>query len=480
MRKQLIAAILLVAVFAVPSLGASFKKMGDPQFLELVQNGSEQEIIKAIQNGANVNAKGKFSKTALMYAAERCSSEVIHAMIKAGALNYKEDITFRTALMYAAQSNSPEVVNVLVRAGASINEQDKHGKLPLIYAVEKNSNHKTIQALIYAGANVNIRIGRYFDLKTGLLTENVTPLMIAAQVNTPETVETLIGSGADVNAKNKEGMTPLMYAAQNNPNPDVIEILIDAGAEDLADNYGITALMYAARDNTPEVVETLLDAGAYLGAKSNQGRTALDYAMGRAIGGSPNQKLYGSNALLRLAGQSTTSTPRKISDGQFLKIVSTASEQEIIEAVKRSANVNAKDEYGATPLMTVSQRAMPGAVSALINAGADVNAHNMEGWSALICAVNCFDENLNTTENIDTVSLIIKAGADVNNTDITAATALIYAAEGSGPEIVSMLLDAGADAKIENKYGQKAVDYARENEELKGSDVLKRLEKLSK
>ena len=45
--------------------------------------------------------------------------------------------------------------------------------------------------------------------------------------------------------------------------------------------------------------------------------------------------------------------------------------------------------------------------------------------------------------------------------------------------MVTLLLDRGADPKLRDKEGKRPVDYAKENEALKGTDVYRRLQNAS-
>ena len=57
------------------------------------------------------------------------------------------------------------------------------------------------------------------------------------------------------------------------------KLLLDAGAPiNDTEPTGGTALMVAAKQNRLEVVRLLLDRGAAVGLKSNEGKTARDYA----------------------------------------------------------------------------------------------------------------------------------------------------------------------------------------------------------
>ena len=60
-------------------------------------------------------------------------------------------------------------------------------------------------------------------------------------------------------------------------------------------------------------------------------------------------------------------------------------------------------------------------------------------------------------------------------------TPLIHVVQGenANPELVSFLLDKGADVNIKDNDGKRAVDYARTNRKLAGP-VLRRLVKESR
>ena len=107
-----------------------------------------------------------------------------------------------------------------------------------------------------------------------------TPLMQASKYNSPEVVQFLIDSGANVNAGDKDGKTALMYACESNTEVEVVRILITKNADVNAQtNKGKTALMFACESNkNMKIVDSLEKAGADLKAKTKDGKTALYYA----------------------------------------------------------------------------------------------------------------------------------------------------------------------------------------------------------
>ena len=80
----------------------------------------------------------------------------------------------------------------------------------------------------------------------------------------------------------------------------------------------------------------------------------------------------------------------------------------------------------------------------------------------------------------DRVWQLIQDGADVNARHKEGLTLLIAAAlQNTTPEVLKVLLEAGADAKVKDDEGKRALDYAMENEKLEGTEALKLLEEMT-
>ena len=78
--------------------------------------------------------------------------------------------------------------------------------------------------------------------------------------------------------------------------------------------------------------------------------------------------------------------------------------------------------------------------------------------------------------NPEVITVLVQAGADVNATDASGVTPLMLAAAGnSNPEVITVLLSLGADPKAKDNSGKTAIDHARKNARLRDTDALSKL-----
>ncbi|MDP2433411.1 MAG: ankyrin repeat domain-containing protein [Pseudomonadota bacterium] len=149
--------------------------------------------------------------------------------------------------------------------------KDREGYGPSgLYKAAEAGNTLLVKKLLEVGYDPNANLGG----------PGLTPLMISAAVNNPESVAVLIKSGANVNARNKLGRTSLILASKYGFVP-IVKLLLDAGADpDIRPNdmEGHTALIAASKQGYSEVVQVLLAQGANVNAPDKMGITAMGIA----------------------------------------------------------------------------------------------------------------------------------------------------------------------------------------------------------
>lgn len=201
------------------------------------------------------------------------------------------------------------------------------------------------------------------------------------------------------------GCTPLMQAAEGG-NLDEVSVLVGRGTDvNIAIRpWGHTALMLATGRGHLEIVRTLLKAGANPNAVAfGHGGVpgwAWMFAMNRC-----NKHWREMTEAMLAAGVELN--PKTIYPSPLGHAIHEDDVVIIETLLKKGANPNLRDsETGETLLMSAARYSTPEVVQALIEGGADVNARNKSGQTALTLADN--------TDNLwkeEIVALLKRRGA---------------------------------------------------------------------
>src|SRR5206468_2482310 len=119
--------------------------------------------------------------------------------------------------------------------------------------------------------------------------------------------------------------------------------------------------------------------------------------------------------------------------------------------LKHGANPNATWVGRTTALMEAAKEDHYEVCKLLLAAGADVNAEEPTGATALMYALNPFRTNLKT------VQLLLSKGARVTINKGRGYQPVMRAAETGDPEILNLLLAVGADPKVKSEDGHTAL-----------------------
>ena len=160
-------------------------------------------------------------------------------------------------------------------------------------------------------------------------------LIEAAESGATNTVEQLLKSGVDANARPNNGTTALIRAASNN-HVETVRVLLDNGADiNATRNDGMTPLILAAFFGHIGVADLLLERGADLNARDQLGSTALQWASSRG-----HKETF---ELLKKASPHKVKTPTPT---ESIETVVVAAE----EAEKPLPPVNTQSAQGENPL----------------------------------------------------------------------------------------------------------------------------------
>ncbi len=337
-----------------------------------------------------------------------------------------------------AQSVDLELVNELVdniKQGdlKSMKKLEAHLFGIILEIVEPYDNNYKENTFLKTIEYVNKKINLNFNATN----ENGDTFLIAAsRQGSLKIVKSLIGYGADVNAKNNDGRTALMLTS----NLEIAKLLIDSGADvNAKNNDGGTALMLTSN---LEIAKLLIDNGADVNAKSNGGLTAL--------------MLTSSLEITKLL-------------------------------IDNGADVNAKDdEFGQTALTQAVKWDRLEIAKLLIDNGADINARGsgMFGNPPLIIGVINYMDNgpllyYEYSEILEKIKFLIDKGADVNVKDNIGRSVLEKTIDMLNIqhwelvlEIVKLLVDNGANINAKDKNGNTALTYAKRKGN-KGKEIVK-------
>jgi len=185
-----------------------------------------------LANGADLGAKNKDGRTVLQEAVRRGLIKVSTWLIKKGADPNTRDNLGRSPLFDAVQSG-PEMVKLLLSAGTGVNLRDSSGST-VTHLAATAANQAVVDLLVGAGADL------FAENASGL-----TPAVLALK-NTPETWKVFFSS-KNINYQNNQGQTALHLAALGGVSPAAVQFLVGLGADlQIRNKDGKTAAEVAA------------------------------------------------------------------------------------------------------------------------------------------------------------------------------------------------------------------------------------------
>jgi ankyrin repeat protein len=332
-----------------------------------------------------------------------------------------------TVLMLAARSGNAEAVKALLARGAKHDARERHGQTALMWAAAEG-NTAVVRALMEAGADIKATLDSGF-----------TPFFLAVREGRLDTVRAFLAAGIDVNAT--------VPRPENAPRST-------AGSYIRPVDRGTSPLLLAVQNGHFELAIALVDAGA-----------------------DPNDVRSGFTALhtiswVRKPDSSDNSDPAPAAGAGRL-----TSLEFVREIVKRGANVNFRlakgapkqpntssriESDGATPILFAADRSDVPLMRLLVELGADPLLPNLNNTTPLMAASGLgttepLEEAGEENEALEAVNMLLDLGADINAVNNDGDTAMHGAAYNIYPRVVELLAKRGADPQVwknPNKFGR--------------------------
>ena len=401
-----------------------------------------------LEAGADVNAANELGATPLWLAAENGSAPMIERLIAAGADPNAELPEGETPVMTASRAGTAEGVRALVAAGADVDAAEStRGQTALMWAVAQG--HDDVAAvLVRHGADVEARSkvrprmmhaegtnGSQYDQGVVWNRGGFTPLLFAARHGRVGAAGILIGGGADVESPAPTGASPLALAALSGQG-ELAARLLEHGADPNGIGGGYTALHAAVLRGDRTLVRTLLAHGA-----------------------DPNLRLRAGTPVRR-ASQDWAFAPALVSATPYW-----------LAAWFHDADVMRElAEAGADPRLTTLERWR----HVFERAGGVGPPHIAGGFVPPLVAAargpanrgRFFNSALRKPDEDErrvmaAVRTAVEHGADVNATDLRGDTAMHAAAQRNFTTVVRFLAEHGADVDAKDEAGRSPLDLAR-------------------
>jgi uncharacterized protein len=343
----------------------------------------------------------------------------------------------------------------------------------------------------------------------------------------------LIARGADVNAKDNTVQSAYLISTSEGY-LDLLNLTLDHGADvDSKDSFNGTGLIRAADRGHADIAGRLVQADVKINHINNLGWTALHEAI---ILGDGSRRyvdtvrvLVAARADLRLPSQRDQISPlehatskghneiaqvlraalvadqpsKRLANRRLLAAAERGDAAAAALAMRAGASLETRDERGRTPLLLAATQDRLGVARLLVYLGADPDAlddrHDtpwlvtgVTGSVDMLEVLLPAEPDVTIRNRFGGTSLIpaserghvayvrraVRTGIDVNHVNDLGWTALLEAVilgDGSRryQQIVTILLDAGADPKITDRQGVRAVQHAERRGQREVARILR-------
>ena len=414
-------------------IGSKSMNFGGMNVFPLLKYGHSKPIIKLIEEGVNPRltlGTGKMKGMTLLHgAAMSGSDELVEYLLEKGL--FRADVRGPhgwTPLHAAAYNNNREVARILLEAGANVNAKSKKtdGGSMALHMVAENGSRETLELLLEWGADI-----------TAKTKDGRSVFKVVAERGNEELVEFVLDRGKEGISKEELSMA-LQSVVRNKGNAGIVDLLLKSGARP------DSALHVAVGLGDIDMVRLLLERGADVNFSIEGGVTALH----GAVSG-------GQRELAEFLVENGADVNRVADDGGVpLQMAFDNGYRELfVYLLQKGADINVPGRDGRRPLHKAAEKGDVDSIIFFVGQGADVNLPAKDGKMTLDFAI----ENQADHESI---GFILERVLDLDHAANDGMRAMDRAIERGEPELVRMLIAAGADPHIVNGKGRNAFQHA--------------------
>ena len=338
-----------------------------------------------------------------------------------------------TPLHMAVRNGKPKLVDAYIEAGADIYLRNNEGQY-VLHSAAMGGNASVVECLTKAGLSIDVQDE-----------QGETPLFTAIRYEQNQLLSTLSADFdiENINVRNVNGESPFFVAVQAG-NIEAMNILIENKADvNMKDNRGRTPMDYIVQsiDMTRRLLETSharMDDAEDLNAQ-------LDHLMQVKYtlwtnGGKQSEHLA-SELTSEMANE--YSERRKIAmENELIEAIVSDNQEAVLQLIESGVDLNAKRE-GGFPLSKEREMAF------------------MEDFQPMGCTPTRYPDLLHVAvehSNPEIVKMMIEAGAHSIETNEYGQTILHIASMNGNAEMMQVLVQSGLDPNVLNEQGETPLD----------------------